>query len=67
MCIANANVVTFKGVGYRGVEALESSYPRILGHGKKASLAPVPFTLPHKLSCREKKSKKFEPLKKRNI
>ena len=55
MCIANANVVTFKGVGYRGVEALESSYPRILGHGKKASLAPVPFTLPHKLSCREKK------------
>lgn len=54
MCIANANV-TFKGVGYRGVEALESSYPRILGLGKKASLAPVPFIFTTQTKLQRKK------------
>ena len=66
-CMASANVATSKGVGYRGVETLEASYLRTLALDKEDSLSPVPLALAHKLSRREKKSKKFELLKKRNF
>lgn len=67
MCIVNVNVVMFKGVGYWVVEVFELSYLCIFGFGKKVFFVFVFFILLYKLSCREKKFKKFELLKKCNF